>query len=262
MIQEVESQYTQTYIANVFWRQDIAKVSSITLIPYIKNSEIYSIAYINIAEWCDSEVAFNFIQRLTNPEREARIIYNDDNWWPVELNTHNNGDINVGAYTVVFDLDYFENDTCDVSTADCTEVNDEEYICDDEECHKFDEFRPIKGLRNDYYSVEEALGHLCDLNDQLNYVMSGFKHSQLEEEILHFEKELHIHNAVNNSDNVTQRTHYYGNMTDEEAFDLLPYWFEEELKHEVAGEWYRENLFEYDADLCREVARNCDEIFV
>jgi hypothetical protein len=93
MINCVESQYSQEYIANVFWRQNIAKVSTITLIPYLNNSKICRIAYINIAQWCDSEAAYNFIQRLKDSSKEARIVHNDDEWWPVQINTHNNGEI-------------------------------------------------------------------------------------------------------------------------------------------------------------------------
>lgn len=102
MIQYVEGQYNHEYIANVFWVQNLAKVHSITLVPYLKNSEIYNIAYITIEQWCDSEAAYNFIQRLKKPEKEARIVYHEDYWWLVELNTHNDGKMFLGAYTVVF----------------------------------------------------------------------------------------------------------------------------------------------------------------
>ena len=109
MIPWVESQYTQEYIANVLWSQHLANVSSITLIPYIKNAENYSIAYIAIAEWCDTEAAYNFIQRLKNPYRETRLVHHSDDWWPIQLNTHNDdGNISVCTYTVGFDSDYFQ----------------------------------------------------------------------------------------------------------------------------------------------------------
>ena len=41
MIANVESQHTAEYIANVFWNQNIAQVNSITLIPYLKETEIH-----------------------------------------------------------------------------------------------------------------------------------------------------------------------------------------------------------------------------
>ena len=104
----VELQYSHHYIADVFWYKNIAQVSSVTLIPYLKNGKVFNIAYITIDEWSDREVAYNFIQRLKNPNNEARFVYNDDNWWPIKINTHNNGDIVVGTYTVEFDENYYD----------------------------------------------------------------------------------------------------------------------------------------------------------
>jgi hypothetical protein len=108
MIANVESQHTAEYIANVFWNQNIAQVSSITLIPYLKETEILQMAYIDIEYWCDSEVAYNFLQRLKVPEGEARVIHFADDWWPVQINTHNNGQLLAGVYTTTFSYSYFE----------------------------------------------------------------------------------------------------------------------------------------------------------
>ena len=101
----VELQYSHHYIADVFWYKNIAQVSSVTLIPYLKNGKVFNIAYITIGQW--SELSYNFIQRLKNPNKETRFVYNDDNWWPIKINTHNNGDIVVGNYTIEFDDNYF-----------------------------------------------------------------------------------------------------------------------------------------------------------
>ena len=101
----VELQYSHHYIADVFWYNNIAQVSKVTLIPYLKNGKVFNIAYITIGQW--SELSYNFIQRLKNPNKETRFVYNDDNWWPIKINTHNNGDIVVGNYTIEFNEDYF-----------------------------------------------------------------------------------------------------------------------------------------------------------
>ena len=200
MINCVDSQYTQEYIANVFWRQHIAKVSSITLIPYLKNGDIYTIAYIAIDEWCDSEAAYNFIQRLKDPSKEARLVHHDDDWWPVEINTHNNGDIYVGAYTLAFTSDYFVKD---VETANCTD-DDETVPCSDDE-YEFDPEHPICGT----YSVEEAEAHVQYLKDTLARALRqqvpDERLEELEDELSQFESELRIHRSVQNSQNVTLR---------------------------------------------------------
>ena len=101
----VELQHSHYYIADVFWHKHIAQVSKVTLIPYLKNGKVFNIAYITIGQW--SELSYNFIQRLKNPNKETRFVYNDDNWWPIKINTHNNGDIVVGNYTIEFDDNYF-----------------------------------------------------------------------------------------------------------------------------------------------------------
>ena len=101
MIANVDSQQCAKNIANVFLNQNIAQVSSITLIPYLKETEILQMAYIDIEYWCDSEVAYNFLQRLKVPEGEARLVYATDDWWPVQINTHNNGQLLAGVYQFI-----------------------------------------------------------------------------------------------------------------------------------------------------------------
>jgi len=160
IIPRIERQYTQKYIADVFWRQHIAKVSSITLIPY---SKMYNTAYITIGEWSDTEIAYNFIQRVNNLYKEARIVHRDDEWWPIQL--------------------------------------------------EFNVTRPIQGLKNDHYTVDEAHKRICVLIQQMDEVLAPVKSYkqmtsffELKEELIHLQNELRIHKSINNSSNVTQRT--------------------------------------------------------
>lgn len=127
------------YIANTFWSQNIAQVSSIVLLPYLKNNKLCQMAYIEIASWCDSEVAYNFIRRLKVPEGEARINHNlNEDWWAVQINTHYNGQPFTDASTVTFSQKSF------VKTVD--EVEDGETLTDsefelDEQSFREDSFR-------------------------------------------------------------------------------------------------------------------------
>ena len=109
MIQFVEFEYTAEYIANVFWRQHIAQVSNITLIPYLQNSDVFYVGYITIDHWVDSEAAYNFVQRLKNQGTEARLVHSGDDWWAVKKNSHNSGELVVGNYTTIFDRNYYQN---------------------------------------------------------------------------------------------------------------------------------------------------------
>ena len=102
----VEMCYTAEYIANVFWTQGIAQVSNITLIPYPTNTEYLQVAYIYIGTWCDTEVAYNFLQRLKDMNKETRLVHTSENWWPVAFNTNNMFMFN---YSTSFPPDYYEN---------------------------------------------------------------------------------------------------------------------------------------------------------
>jgi hypothetical protein len=109
-IPAVELKYTPDYIADIFLRQKIAHVKKITMIPYLRNNEVYNIVYIYIDNWCDSESAYNFIQRLKDPTKEARLIYKSDDWWHVEINKHNSGDIYLYNYSKEFNEEFIRDE--------------------------------------------------------------------------------------------------------------------------------------------------------
>jgi hypothetical protein len=60
------------------------KTRKICVMPDFKRNQLCYTAYIEVAEWCDREVAYNLIQKIKDPTKEARIVYEDDNWWVVE----------------------------------------------------------------------------------------------------------------------------------------------------------------------------------
>lgn len=104
MIPCVESRFTAEYIANAFWNQHIAQVKTITLIPYLKNTVTFQLAYVVIENWCDSEVAYNFIKRLQKTEGEVRMIHKTDEWWPIQLSSYN---YNTEKNTISFPSSFF-----------------------------------------------------------------------------------------------------------------------------------------------------------
>ena len=91
-IPRIDTVFNAEFIADIFDRNGIAKVSRVYIEPYkslIKNGlNNYNRAYIAIKTCHDTEAAFNFIDRLRNPTREARLVYSDDNWWPVVINNN------------------------------------------------------------------------------------------------------------------------------------------------------------------------------
>jgi len=111
IIQNIEAGITAKFVAQTLFRQGYAETKAITLIPYLKNGVVYKTAYVDIANWADSEVAYNFIKRLNNDALEARICYSDDDWWVVTTNTHNQGNINLYSYSTQFPSGYFQTIT-------------------------------------------------------------------------------------------------------------------------------------------------------
>jgi len=85
-IPAVDVTLTADYIMDAFYCQDIATISRVTLVTFNKKYGRLNRAYIDIHEWHPTEGAYNFIQRIKDPNREARIVHNDDNWWAVEVN--------------------------------------------------------------------------------------------------------------------------------------------------------------------------------
>ena len=85
-INAIDVSFTADDIMDVFYCQDIATISRVTLVPFLRGDGFLNRAYLDIHEWHTTESAYNFIQRLKDSNREARIIHSDDNWWAVKVN--------------------------------------------------------------------------------------------------------------------------------------------------------------------------------
>lgn len=75
-------------IANTFYDQDIGKVSSIDFVEKIgKNNTRYNSAYIHFDYWFENDIVVNIQARIMNPDKQARIMYEDPWYWIVLLNS-------------------------------------------------------------------------------------------------------------------------------------------------------------------------------
>jgi hypothetical protein len=92
----IQKDVNAEFIAHIFEKNDIAKVSRIA-IEHKKNKKF---AYVGIQFWHDTEVAYNFINRLNNPNKEARIVYRGDDWWVAQINKTPNKLISAKKRTV------------------------------------------------------------------------------------------------------------------------------------------------------------------
>jgi hypothetical protein len=102
MICNIKPEYSADYIANVLLSREIAYVTSVTLIPEIKNNDaIFNIAYIDIKSYCETECAYDFIENL---KYGFFILHNnsEETPWIIKKNTHNSGGLCVGTYTTNF----------------------------------------------------------------------------------------------------------------------------------------------------------------
>jgi len=201
MIHNVKPEYTAKYIANIMLTSEIAKISSITLIPQMTNTNITNVAYIDIDTYCDTEEAYRFINKLKSG---PLAFYHDNNKshddvWVFDINTHNSGGLCVGPYTT--NIYYDENETNTDHNNDSTVSN-----CD-EELEDLERQRPIQGIGFDRYSVDEALVHLHFLHEKFNACQCEFKQEQIQEEIIHINNELRIQYTMENSSNVTLRAY-------------------------------------------------------
>ena len=75
---------TQERIADIFHILGLGNVKRVdrVLKQDAQGAEYYSV-YLHFEEWYDSATVANFQERVTNPEKEARIVYDDPWWWIV-----------------------------------------------------------------------------------------------------------------------------------------------------------------------------------
>jgi hypothetical protein len=92
-IPKIDMKFNAEFIAEIFDRNGIAEISRIYIEPFtniMKNKEgnKFNRAYIEIKSWYDTENAYNFIECIKNPVKEARIIYGHNSWWKAEINNY------------------------------------------------------------------------------------------------------------------------------------------------------------------------------
>ena len=184
MISNADGVNNSEYIANAFWSQNIAQVSSIVLLPYLKNNKLCQMAYIEIASWCDSEVAYNFIRRLKVLEGEARLNHNlNEDWWAVQINTHYDGQPFIDASTVTFSQRSF------VKAVE--EVEDGETLTDSE------------------FEFDEASSNEASYNES-SYNESSYNEEYYGEE--YYSEKMYI-------DELLDQKMYLGELLDEKMYD-------------------------------------------
>jgi len=86
-IPRVFANFDTNFIANVFEELNIGNVRNVDIVEKIgKDGKIYNSAYVHFNYWYDGTVAENFHARVLDPNKEARIVYQDPWYWNVYEN--------------------------------------------------------------------------------------------------------------------------------------------------------------------------------
>jgi hypothetical protein len=225
VIREMKPQVTAEYIAAILWKRKIAKVSSITLLPQIKNNIITNIAYVEIESFCASPEAEDFIYHMTAdtfvfcPDETALENMEIRDLWMLQKNVHDFGSLCVGPYTTRFIDEFFherqyEKHLCNIEaflpepgqepypfltfserlgpsrdTRMDVDGEEEEYICTSKEWEDFINDK-IQGLDNVYYTLDEAIARLWKLYRKFETACSEEEKERIEKECVHLEKQL------------------------------------------------------------------------
>lgn len=82
-IPHVFANISKEEVINIFESLRIGKVFNIDFVNKISDQTHYNAAYIHFEYWHDNVAARNFQERVLNPAKEARIVYDDPWYWIV-----------------------------------------------------------------------------------------------------------------------------------------------------------------------------------
>jgi hypothetical protein len=82
-IPHVFANISKDEVINIFESLKIGKVSNIDFVNKMCGQTQYNAVYVHFEYWYDNTVAHNFQERVLNPAKEARIVYDDPWYWIV-----------------------------------------------------------------------------------------------------------------------------------------------------------------------------------
>ena len=71
-------------IAAILRCYSIMQPNKICIMPEFNGKQQFFKAYINVSNWSDTISSQNLQARIKDPCKEARLVYQDDNWWAIE----------------------------------------------------------------------------------------------------------------------------------------------------------------------------------
>ena len=83
-IPHIYSNYSKKDVGDIFENLKIGKINYIDFISKMgKDGKEYNSAYIHFDYWYNNKVTSSFQERVLNPEKEARLVYEDPWYWIV-----------------------------------------------------------------------------------------------------------------------------------------------------------------------------------
>lgn len=82
-IPHVFANISKEFIAETFENLRIGKVINIDFVSKLGKDAQYNTAYVHFEYWYENTAAYNFQERVLNPEKEARLIYDEPWYWIV-----------------------------------------------------------------------------------------------------------------------------------------------------------------------------------
>lgn len=76
----IKNGVSKDFVKNTFERKYLAKINDIVLDQICDD---YSVAHLEVHFWYNSFEVKDFLHKLNHPNKEARIIYNTNDWWIV-----------------------------------------------------------------------------------------------------------------------------------------------------------------------------------
>ena len=83
-IPHIYDNYSPSMVGDIFHKMNIGFVKNIDFVRKMgRDEKPYNAAYIHFHEWYDNTAARNLQERVLNPEKEARVMYEDPWYWIV-----------------------------------------------------------------------------------------------------------------------------------------------------------------------------------
>ena len=123
-IPHIFANFSKEYVSGVFEANEIGKVKNIDFVSKLgQDGKPFNAAYIHFESWLNNISAHNFQERVLNPNKEARLMYEDPWFWIVLENKSKK--VVSGERKACINL----GDSQSISTSQLTPVKEKETNC-------------------------------------------------------------------------------------------------------------------------------------